>query len=29
MDNAGITSIDHFVDTHYHDDHYGSTSMLG
>ncbi len=28
MDQAGITRIDHFVCTHYHEDHYGGIDDL-
>jgi beta-lactamase superfamily II metal-dependent hydrolase len=28
MDQAGVTQIDHFVNTHYHEDHYGGIDEL-
>lgn len=28
MDQAGVTRIDHFVNTHYHEDHYGGVDEL-
>jgi beta-lactamase superfamily II metal-dependent hydrolase len=28
MDQAGVTRIDHFVNTHYHEDHYGGIDEL-
>lgn len=28
MDQAGVTKIDHFVNTHYHEDHYGGIDEL-